>query len=170
MRIYINELIKLFCKRSMLGIFLALTVLNGVLLFVGNRQEDRLYTDGQYRAVYEDMKGKSAEQAYNELSDKKLRLRLIESLSYCGDISYYLEMYPDLDIDELMTEQKSKSYLHYTDLLYTEQVLIEDVLKEVESCAKYEDYLTGIDETAKKMTGISKSNTERIHSLKRSNQ
>ncbi|MDO4945302.1 MAG: hypothetical protein Q4E74_08915 [Ruminococcus sp.] len=155
MKIYLGELVKAFCKKTIVGIFIALAVLNGVLLWVNENQKNDTYTAAQYKAVFADLEGLSAEQAYNRVSLQSEKLQLIDRLSFGKDISDALKDYPEIDNKQLMKEYKNKSYLKYTDDSYSEQQLLKDVLSEVECCAKYEDYLTGIDDTARKMTGIS---------------
>lgn len=155
MKIYLGELVKAFCKKTTVGIFIVLAVLNGVLLWVNENQKNDMYTTAQYKAAYADLEGLSAEQAYEQVGLQSRKLELIDRLSFGEDISETLKEYPEIDGEQLMKEYKNKSYLKYTNDSFSEQQLLKDVLAEVESCAKYEDYLTGIDETARKMTGIS---------------
>lgn len=155
MKIYLGELVKAFCKKTTVGIFIVLAVLNGVLLWVNENQKNDMYTTAQYKAAYADLEGLSAEQAYEQVVLQSRKLELIDRLSFGEDISETLKEYPEIDGEQLMKEYKNKSYLKYTNDSFSEQQLLKDVLAEVESCAKYEDYLTGIDETARKMTGIS---------------
>lgn len=157
MRIYINELIKAFCKKTTVGIFVALTVLNGVLMWIDySRNEETLfYTADQYKAVYADLEGLTAQQAYEQLTLQTQKLFLIDMLSYGEDISEMLSRYPEIDGDELMREYQNQSYLKYTSNSYSERELLNAVLAEVEACARYDDYLAEIDLTAQRMTGIS---------------
>lgn len=155
MKIYLGELVKAFCKKTTVGIFIVLAVLNGVLLWVNENQKNDMYTTAQYKAAYADLEGLSAEQAYEQVGLQSRKLELIDRLSFGEDISETLKEYPEIDGEQLMKEYKNKSYLKYTNDSFSERQLLKDVLAEVESCAKYEDYLTGIDETARKMTGIS---------------
>lgn len=155
MKIYLGELVKAFCKKTTVGIFIVLAVLNGVLLWVNENQKNDMYTTAQYKSAYADLEGLSVEQAYEQVSLQLQKLQLIERLSFGEDISDTLSQFPEIDGEQLMKEYKNKSYLKYTNDSFSERQLLKDVLAEVESCAKYEDYLTGIDETARKMTGIS---------------
>ena len=153
MRLYINECIKALFRRSTIGIFLALTVLNGVLLWVNeNSKKDQLYTAAQYKAVYDSIKGMDANDAFEKLSKMQNDLNIMERLSFGEDVSYYDK---DNDTEELIEKYNSKDYLEFTDNIFTERQLISDVLKEVQACAEYDSYLDGIDEQARKMTGIS---------------
>ncbi len=153
LRLYLNECIKAFCRRSTVGIFFALTVLNGVLLWVNeSSKKDQLYTAGQYKAVYDSIEKMSAAEAFESLSAKQQELQMMEMLSYGEDVS---DIYTDIDTETLLEEYNSKGYLEYTENIFTEQQLISDVLKEVQACAEYDSYLDGIDEQARKMTSIS---------------
>ena len=143
MRLYINECIKAFCRRSTIGIFLALTVLNGVLLWVNESLgEEQLYTARQYKAVYDHIQNTSADEALEKLTQMQSKLDIIEQISLGEEVS-------DIDINadakSMLEKYKSKSYLRFYNDIYTEQQLIADVLKEVQACAEYDSYLDGID-------------------------
>ena len=156
MRLYINECIKAFCRRSIIGIFLTLTVLNGVLLWVNeSSKKEQLYTAAQYRAVYDSIENLNADEAFEKLSAKQKELRAMEMISFGDDVSYLYSESEPFDAEALLEKYKSKSYLEYCDNIVTEQQLVADVLKEVQVCAEYDSYLNGIDEQARKMTGIS---------------
>lgn len=155
MRLYINELFKAFCKKSTILIFLALAFLNGVLLWVNENHSNDFYTASQYKLVYGDLEGMTAEQAYEKLNQQIEKIKAIQKLSFGEDISEYLAKNPEIDGENLLKEYSSKSYLKYADNEFFEEMLLRDILIEVESCAKYEEYLTNIDTTAQKMTGIS---------------
>ncbi|WP_124100959.1 hypothetical protein [Ruminococcus sp. Marseille-P6503] len=155
MRIYLGELVKAFCKKTTVAIFIALTVLNGVLLWVNESQKNDTYTTALYKAAFSDLEGLTAWQAYEQVSLQLQKLQLTDRLSYGEDISETLKEYPEIDGEQLINDYKSKSYLKYTNDSFYEQQLLKDVLAEVESCAKYDEYLTGIDEAAAKMTAIS---------------
>lgn len=153
MRLYINECIKAFCRRSTIGIFLALTVLNGVLLWVNESLgEEQLYTARQYKAVYDHIQNTSADKALEKLTQMQSELEIIEQMSFGEEVS-------DIDINadtkSMLEKYKSKSYLRFCNDIYTEPQLIADVIKEVQAFAEYDSYLDGIDKQARKMTGIS---------------
>ena len=153
MRLYINECVKAFCRRSTIGIFLALTVLNGVLLWVNeNSKNDQLYTAAQYRDVYDSIKDMDANDALEKLTQKQDELQIMERFSFDEDVSYIDD---NIDTETLIEKYNSKAYLEYTDNIFTERQLISDVLKEVQACAEYDSYLDGIYQQARKMTGIS---------------
>ena len=153
MRLYINECVKAFCRRSTIGIFLALTVLNSILMYVNeSSKKDQLYTAEQYRAVYDSIEGLNADEAFEKLTAKSDELRAMEMISFGEDISYLDE---NTDTEAMLEKYNNRSYLEYTDNIFMERQLISDVMKEVQACAEYDSYLDGIDQQAKKMTGIS---------------
>lgn len=155
MRIYLGELTKVFCKKTMIGIFIALAILNGVLLWVNENQKNQYYTAAQYKAAFADHEGLSSKDAYEELSLMSQKLQLIKWLSFGEDISGMLEEYPKIDGEKLLSEYENKTFLKYTDNIFKEQELIDDILAEAEVCVNYEEYLTEIDETAKRLTSTS---------------
>lgn len=155
MRIYLGELAKVFCKKSTIGIFIALAILNGVLLWVNENQKNQYYTTAQYKAAFVDLEGMSAEEACEELNLMSQKLQLIKWLSFGEDISAMLEEYPKIDGEQLLNEYENKNFLKYTDNIFREQALIDSILTEVESCVEYEEYLNGIDESAKRLTSTS---------------
>lgn len=155
MRIYVNELIKGLCKKSVLGIIIVLAVLNGVLLWLNESQKDCVYTTTEYREIYDDLDGLSTEKAFEKINLYSKKLDIFEQLSTGCDVSDLTTEYPEFDFKVIADEYKNKTYLKYTNDIFTEMELVSDVKNEIESCTKYEDYLTGIDETAKKMTSIS---------------
>ena len=153
MRLYINECIKALCRRSTIGIFLALTVLNGVLLWVNeSSKKDQLYTAGQYKAVYDLINKMNADEALEKLTQMQSELDILERISFGEEVS---DIYTDAGTKTLLEKYNSKSCLRFCNDIYTEQQLIADVLKEVQACAEYDSYLDGIDEQARRMTGIS---------------
>lgn len=155
MRLYINELIKAFCKKSTIAILLVLTILNGVLLWVNNNQNSTIYPSSAYKQIFEDLEDIPTDKALETVQNQYDKLQIFQSLSYGEDASYLLDENSSLDISQLTKEYKSNQYLVYTDDLFSETMLYSDVFKEVKSCDEYSDYLSNIDVTAKKMTGIS---------------
>lgn len=155
MRIFINELIKSFCKKSTLGIFLVLAILNGILLWVNENQREEFYTTEQYKAVFAELEGMSIKDAYNKINKQYQKLQIIDSLSMGEDISEELKENPNIDGELLLKDYRNKSYLKYTKDSMTEQELLSDVLAEIESSLNYDNYLKNIDDTAAQMTSIS---------------
>ncbi|MEE1553399.1 MAG: hypothetical protein U0K24_08860 [Lachnospiraceae bacterium] len=47
--IFVNELIKAFCKRTTIAIFAVLLLLNGVLLYINETKQTLEYTPEQYK-------------------------------------------------------------------------------------------------------------------------
>ena len=153
MRLYINKCIKAFCQRSTIGIFLGFTLLNGVLLWVNESLgEEQFYTAEQYKAVYDHIQNTSADEALEKLVQMQSELEIIEQMSLGEEVS---DIYTNADAKSMLEKYKSKSYLRFCNDIYTEQQLIADVIKEVQTCAEYDSYLDGIDKQARKMTGIS---------------
>ena len=70
MRIYINELIKAFFRLSTAGVLLGLAVMNGVLLYVNEKNNGEVYTAAQYRQMYDEISGKPVNEVYNNLLKK----------------------------------------------------------------------------------------------------
>lgn len=79
MRIYINELVKAFCRRSVIGVLLGLAVLNGVLIYVNVKNSDAIYTPAQYREMYDEISGKPANEVYEDLLKKQKALEESDS-------------------------------------------------------------------------------------------
>ena len=153
MRLYINECVKAFCRRSTIGFFLALAVLNGVLLWLNETsKEEQLYTAAQYKAVYDSIDKMNADEELEKLTQMQNELDVLEQISFGEEVS---DIYTDADTKSILEKYNSKSYLRFCDDIYTKRQLIADVLKEVQACAEYDSYLDGIDEQARKMTGIS---------------
>ena len=128
-------------------------MLNGVLLWVNESlEEEQFYTAKQYKAVYDSIDKMNADEALEKLTQMQSELDILEQMSFGEEVS-------DIDINadakSMLEKYKSKSYLSFCNDTYTEQQLIADVIKEVKACAEYDSYLDGIDEQARKMTGIS---------------
>lgn len=70
MRLYINELIKALCKKTTIGIFIVLTAINGILLWINDNRNNSVYTGQQYKAVYNDLNGCSPKQAAEIINNK----------------------------------------------------------------------------------------------------
>lgn len=155
MRIYFNEVVKALCRKTTVGVFIVLTLLNGILIWVNENQNRSYYTASQYKAVFADIDGMNGKEAYEKLRLEAMELELIDSLSYGEDISDRIEEEPKINKDEIIKKYKDQSYLKYTENIFYERELVSDVLTEVESCANYGEYLNSIDKAAAKMTGIS---------------
>ena len=108
MRIYINELVKAFCKKTTISIFIALTILNGVLLWVNENQKNDTYTASQYKAVFADLKGMSPKEAYDQINAQSQKLYLFDRLSYGEDITDVLAENPEINANRLLSEYKNK--------------------------------------------------------------
>lgn len=148
--IFVNELIKAFCKRTTIAIFAVLLLLNGVLLYINETKQTLEYTPEQYKAAYQTLEGLDTHVAFERISQKKSELELIQRLSFGEDISQ-----ENCNAEELLKSYKTKSYLEFTDDIYSEIELTDRIYEEVAACENYDSYLENIDSTARKMTGIS---------------
>ena len=54
-----------------------------------------------------------------------------------------------------MKSYKNKDYLEFTNDIYSEIELTDRLFDEISACENYDSYLENIDNTARKMTGIS---------------
>ena len=128
-------------------------MLNGVLLWVNESlEEEQFYTAKQYKAVYDSIDKMNADEALEKLTQMQSELDILEQMSFGEEVS---DIDTNADSKSMLEKYKSKSYLSFCNDTYTEQQLIADVIKEVKACAEYDSYLDGIDEQARKMTGIS---------------
>ena len=98
--------------------FLALTVLNGVLLWVNESLgEEQLYTARQYKAVYDHIQNTSADEALEKLTQMQSELDIIEQMSFGEEVS---DIYTNADAKSMLEKYKSKSYLRFCNDIYTE--------------------------------------------------
>ena len=148
--IFINELIKAFCKRTTIAIFAVLLILNGVLLYINETKQTLEYTPEQYKAAYQTLEGLDTHDAFKQISQKKTELELIQRLSFGEDISQ-----ENCNAEELLKSYKNKDYLEFTNDIYPEIELTDRLFEEISACENYDSYLENIDSTARKMTGIS---------------
>jgi len=148
--IFINELIKAFCKCTTIAIFAVLLILNGVLLYINETKQTLEYTPEQYKAAYQTLEGLDTHAAFKQISQKKTELELIQRLSFGEDISQ-----ENCNAEELLKSYKNKDYLEFTNDIYPEIELTDRLFEEISACENYDSYLENIDSTARKMTGIS---------------
>lgn len=148
--IFVNELIKAFCKRTTIAIFAVLLILNGVLLYINETKQTLEYTPEQYKAAYQTIEGLDTHTAFEQISQKKTELELIQRLSFGEDISQ-----ENCNAEELLKSYKNKDYLEFTNDIYSEIELTDRLFDEISACENYDSYLENIDNTARKMTGIS---------------
>ncbi len=155
MKIFINELYKGMGRRRILGLCLALAVLNGVLLWMNEQRNGKLYTPAQYREAFSDYGKENAEEAWEELNLRLEELQLIWSFEFGADVTQSIAEHPEIDGEELLRKIEDKSYLVYTDHLYIEQELLRAVSLEIGSCLHYGQYLENIDSEAERMASVS---------------
>lgn len=70
---------------------------------------------------------------------------MIQRLSFGEDISQ-----ENCNAEELLKSYKTKSYLEFTDDIYSEIELTDRIYEEVAACENYDSYLENIDSTARK--------------------
>lgn len=155
MGIFINELHKGIGRKAIMGICLALTLLNGVLLWVDEQRNGELYTPAQYREAFAYYGGMGGEDALGELSMRLEELGMIWSFQFGADITQTISEHPQIDGEELLRKIEDESYLVYSDNLFIEQELLRAVRSEIESCVNYGQYLQDIDGAAERMANVS---------------
>ncbi|WP_444435842.1 hypothetical protein, partial [Ruminococcus bicirculans (ex Wegman et al. 2014)] len=69
--IFVNELIKAFCKRTTIAIFAVLLLLNGVLLYINETKQTLEYTPEQYKGGYQTDVGVDTHVACARMSENK---------------------------------------------------------------------------------------------------
>lgn len=134
--IFINELIKAFCKRTTIAIFAVLLILNGVLLYINETKQTLEYTPEQYKAAYQTLEGLDTHAAFKQISQKKTELELIQRLSFGEDISQ-----ENCNAEELLKSYKNKDYLEFTNDIYPEIELTDRLFEEISVCENYDSYL-----------------------------
>lgn len=160
MRIFINEFIKVFNKRTILLLFVGLLSLNGLLLYVNDTndlKENYFYTSKSYKEIYKDIEGLSKQEALELLESTYEELDFLFHFSIMNNnISLQLDdEFNDIDLESLTARYRSGEYLSYTDSLWAETSLYKDIIKEIKACQSYPDYLDNIDKEAETMLGIS---------------
>ena len=158
------EMKKLFSRRIVPFLLLALFVFNGLMVYrESGKSVGYGYTREDVGRVYDSLEGMTALEAEEFLSG---RIRLLEAVDvwrqwadgqdtwneeekagFLNSNRELMEAYPDLDIDA--------GYLLYLDNFRMEQWLLEDVLEQVSAAAHYGEYLDGIGEEARIMTSSS---------------
>lgn len=66
--IFVNELIKAFCKRTTIAIFAVLLLLNGVMLYINEAKQSLEYTPEQYKSAYQTLEGLDTHAAFERIS------------------------------------------------------------------------------------------------------
>lgn len=160
MRILVNEFVKVFNKKPIILIFIGLLILNGVLLYINDKddlEKNNLYSSKEYNQIYKDIDGLTNQEALELLNDiyKKLENSFIfdfreDDMSFENDDSNN-----ETDIEESSMEYESGDYLKYTDSKWVEMILYKDVIDEINACQTYNLYLDGIDNEAKIKSEVS---------------
>lgn len=155
MRIFRHEIAKVFLKKSSIVILLFSLILNGVLLWLNEDKKYKNYEISAYREICSDMSELEIEEAYDAVKTQRDKLDIISYIQIGMDVETLTQMYTNSDITEIYEEYSSGKFLHYTNSLFAEQLLYNDVLLEIESCVNYPQYLQNISETAEKITSAS---------------
>lgn len=116
------ELQKLISNRKILLAILAIFFLNlftSYYMYQDQAAGRATYSSASYRAVYRDLDGMNAEQAYA-----------------------YLENY----INEIMQTDANMEKFRYTGKLEKESLLISEIMGSIDQCIHYDDYLDRLDE------------------------
>lgn len=160
MRIMINEFIKVYGNKNILFVFAGLLLLNALLLFIHENDHKYYYPPNAYKQIYSNIEKLSNEKALERIEKEHEEVNFFLELSFMGSdwtISEesLRETYPSLDIPELINKFNRGDYLNYTDNLWTEKYLYDNVLEEIENVVHYEDYLEKIDADANMMQSVS---------------
>lgn len=161
MRIYLNELFKIWGKKSFIAIVMVLLVLNAVLLVINENSKEiqNSYSHLAYKDLWEEIVDMPKDTAYETVNLHHEKLSFFFELQFAENefISeeQVKESYPNIDFDLAVEEFKSENYLKYTSSIWDEKQLYTDVLVEMTLCENYADYLQSIDDSAKRMAGIS---------------
>src|SRR5690606_34322567 len=160
MRIVIHEFYKVFSNKKVLLLFLGLILLNGILLYLNENDKSNLYSPSAYKQIFASVEGLSNDAALHHLEREQEELKVLTELSYSsswGD-SYeeeLVERFKSVDIPKLIEKYNSGDYLTYTESLWTENALYDNVIDEIRNVTQYADYLQKIEDDAKRMTSIS---------------
>ncbi len=161
MRIYINEFLKVWGKKSFLAIVAVLMILNGVLLYVNesSKENENFYSASDYKNLWADIEKLPEDKAFEEIKMQAEKLDFFSEFEFVQEgfssEEEIKERFPNVDFDSAIKEYKSRRFLKYTNAVWCERELYSDVLQEMQQCENYSEYLQNIDDTAKKMTGIS---------------
>ncbi|NLZ46941.1 MAG: hypothetical protein GX896_09660, partial [Clostridiales bacterium] len=155
MRIFINEIIKVFSKKSVIAIMLVLVILNSVILNVNENNRGKGYKPSEYRAICNDLESMTTQNAYENVSQKLKKLYMFTLFESGESAENNLFTDSDSDIKKAYEEYKSGNYLEYTNAIFSEIRLYTQLKNELESCTKYAEYLQSINDNAEKMISMS---------------
>lgn len=160
------ELLKIWRKRSFLVLTGVLLVLNFFLLWYVNMPAEGEVPLYAYKAVFADLSDMTEVKKYEYITQMKEKtdgisiLSEILSMQARGDemgmvlSEQMLEENPDI-IETYMQSYQSGDYLNYTNDLYTEKLLVDEIYDEVEKVSGYDAYLNHIKESQETRGGIS---------------
>ena len=160
MRILINEFIKVFNKKTIILIFIALLILNVTLLNINDTddlEKNHSYSSQDYNKIYKDIDGLTNQEALELLNHDYKKLNIFFSFDIMDNNSSFRdeESYDEIDIEELRREYETGTYIKYTDSTWSEMSLYRDVIDEINACQTYDEYLDEIDNQAKIKSEVS---------------
>ena len=120
MRILINEFIKVFNKKTIILIFIALLILNVTLLNINDTddlEKNHSYSSQDYNKIYKDIDGLTNQEALELLNHDYKKLNIFFSFDIMDNNSSFRdeESYDEIDIEELRREYETGTYIKYTD-------------------------------------------------------
>lgn len=149
MRILVNEFVKVFNKKTIIFIFIGLLILNGVLLYINDKddlEKNHFYSSKEYNQIYKDIDGLTNQEALELLNNNYKKLDSFFMFDFWED---------DMSFENDESNNETGNYLKYTDSTWVETMLYKDVIDEVNACQTYNQYLDGIDNEAKIKSEIS---------------
>lgn len=160
MRLIINEFFKVYFNKNLLFLLVGFILLNAVLLYIDENDQRSYYSPDAYKQIYSSVEGMSNDEALKMLKDEYEELNVLLELSFAsgeGNISEgsLSENFNSLDIPALIDKFNSGDFLNYTDGLWAEKYLYENVIEEIENVNQYADYLEKIDTDAAMMQSVS---------------
>ena len=136
MSLFCYDFYKVYFQKSVHIIFLVCIALNLFLIHYQEAESNFFYSPSAYRAVFDDLAGKSNHEAYDLLKAKKEKLDEINNPLYEQSDAYTYE-------------------LEYTADRWREQRLIDDCIAEITQVVAYAEYIDEIQENADSMSIVS---------------
>jgi hypothetical protein len=153
----LGEIQKLFQKRLIVILFIAVLAGNGLLVYLNARSGS--VSAGAYNALQRDLADMDDEQK-NAYLQQELEindaLKMIEDESADDDLAQLLGVdssffySSELDYQEMTALYQSGTYPRYTSSLYGDWQLLQSVSEELEQCREYGDYVQHTMEQALK--------------------
>lgn len=160
------ELLKIWHKRSFAVFMGVLLILNVIMLWYTTMPKDGEAPLSAYKALSSDLSRMEEDDKYNYIIQMKEEIDGVSavaeilSLQARGDemgaalAENSLAKKPDI-IEKYMQKYKSGEYLKYTDNLYTEKALLDEIYDELTVVSGYDAYLERIRNRKELLNGIS---------------